>query len=163
MATNDGSPLKTLLLVAVIATAAAAIVSASWEFSRERIAANRRARLIDNLNSVLDADLAGRNLNPMALSATDPDLLGQEGPVDVFVPMQGDQAVAAIFGTVAPHGYNAPIHLLIGISAASGQIMGVRVVSHRETPGLGDQIEIRKSNWILQFDGRTIESPDTAG
>ena len=160
---SEGSGVKTILLVAIIATAAATLVSASWEFSRDRIAANRRAELLENLYSVLDPALKGRDLNPVALTALDPELLGSDEPVEVFVPMAGSEPAAVIFASVAPHGYNAPIYLLVGIDPATSAITGVRVISHRETPGLGDQIEIRKSDWIRQFDGKSLVNPDSAG
>src|SRR5690606_19926340 len=53
------------------------------------------------------------------------------------------------------------IRLLVGISA-DGILTGVRVLSHRETPGLGDPIELRKSPWILQFDGKRLDDPPEA-
>jgi len=112
---------------------------------------------------VLDPSLVGRDLNPVLISVTDAALLGSDDPIDVFVPMDGERPVAAIFTTVAPHGYNAPIYLLVGISAETSSITGVRVVSHRETPGLGDLIELRKSNWILQFNGTSLTMPNAAG
>ena len=160
---TGGSLLRTIVLVALIATAATALVSTSWEFSRDRIAANRRARLLENLNSVLDPSLVGRDLDPVLVTATDEALLGSDEPIDVFIPMDGRTPVAAIFATVAPHGYNAPIYLLVGIATEGSRITGVRVVSHRETPGLGDLIELRKSPWILQFNDKSLTSPDAAG
>jgi electron transport complex protein RnfG len=156
---TEGKPVVTVLLVGVIATAAAALVTASWEFSHERIAANERALLLASLSSVLDPALLERDLDPVLISIEDEPLLGSDDPVDVFLPVDGTQPQAAVFASVAPDGYNAPIHLLIGIDIASGAITGVRVVSHRETPGLGDLIEIAKSNWILQFDGKTVDNP----
>jgi Na+-translocating ferredoxin:NAD+ oxidoreductase subunit G len=66
-----------------------------------------------------------------------------------------------LFASVAPHGYNAAINLLIGVSAA-GAITGVRAVRHRETSGLGDAIEAAKSDWIEQFNGKTLANPDAA-
>jgi len=158
----EGRPLATLLLVAAIATAAALLVTASWEFSRERIAANERARLIASLSSVLDPSLLDRDLDPVLLTVEDETLLGTDEPVEVFVPVDGTTPLAAIFASVAPDGYNAPIELLIGIDIESGRITGVRVVGHRETPGLGDLIEIRKSAWILQFDGKSVDDPPAA-
>jgi electron transport complex protein RnfG len=156
---TDGKPIATVALVAAIATAAALLVTASWEFSHERIQANERARLLSSLSSVLDQDLLDRDLEPVLISAHDPALLGSDEPIDVFVPVDGTDPLAAIFTSVAPDGYNAPIELLIGISIPSGRITGVRVVSHRETPGLGDLIDIRKSDWILQFEGTTVNDP----
>ncbi len=73
-----------------------------------------------------------------------------------------EQTFEAIFASIAPEGYNAPIQLLIGIDPR-GEITGVRAVSHRETPGLGDEIDIAKSNWIKQFDGKSLGDPPIAG
>jgi electron transport complex protein RnfG len=159
---TEGKPVMTIFVVAIVATAAAMLVTGSWEFSRDRIEANRRAQLLESLSSVLDPGLVGLNLDPVQIAAQDP-LLGSDDPIDVFVPVQGTQPLAAIFASVAPDGYNAPISLLIGISIASGEISGVRVIGHRETPGLGDLIEVRKSDWILQFDGKSIDNPATPG
>jgi electron transport complex protein RnfG len=155
MAKADGGPIRTLILVGLVAAAAAFIVSASHEFSRERIAANQRARLLANLNSVLDPNLRSHDLSTVRLDVTDPTLLGSSTPVDVFVATENGQPVATIFASVAPHGYNAKIDLLIGISTAA-TVTGVRTVAHRETPGLGDGIEIAKGNWITQFNGLSL-------
>ena len=159
---TDGKPLATVLLVAAIATVASVLVTASWEFSRERIEANHRARLLASLSSVLDASLVGRDLDPILITVDDPSL-GSDDPIDVFIPVDGTRPLAAIFASVAPDGYNAPIDLLVGIDVTTGIVTGVRVVGHRETPGLGDLIDIRKSNWILQFNGTSARSPAASG
>jgi electron transport complex protein RnfG len=158
MANADGGPIRTLLLVGVVAAAAAFAVSASYEFSKDRIAANRRARLIASLNSVLDPALRERDLATVRIEVTDKELLGGNGPVDVYVAEDAGQPVAAVFATAETEGYNSTIHLLIGVSR-DGVLTGVRAVSHRETPGLGDAIDIRKSKWITKFDGKSLASP----
>ena len=68
------------------------------------------------------------------------------------------EPVAALFVVSARDGYAGPIRILIGVSMA-GTITGVRILEHRETPGLGDRIEITKSDWLLQFDGRSLLDP----
>jgi electron transport complex protein RnfG len=108
---------------------------------------------------VLDASLLEQDLDPVLISALDEELLGSDEAIDVFVPVDGDTPLAAIFASIAPDGYNAPIALLVGLEVPSGRITGVRVVSHRETPGLGDQIDIDKSRWILQFNGKAVDDP----
>jgi Na+-translocating ferredoxin:NAD+ oxidoreductase subunit G len=158
MADAEGGPIRTLLLVGVVAAAAAFMVSASHEFSKDRIAANERARLIASLNSVLDPSIRHHDLRTVRLSATDPELLGDDDPIDVYVAIDAGEPVAAIFAATSTDGYNAAIRLLIGVSA-SGAVTGVRAVGHRETPGLGDAIDIAKSGWLLQFDGSTLEMP----
>jgi electron transport complex protein RnfG len=73
-----------------------------------------------------------------------------------------DTPVAVVLEATAPDGYSGQIKLLIGITAA-GKLSGVRVVSHKETPGLGDYIELAKSKWILLFDGKSLTAPNDGG
>jgi electron transport complex protein RnfG len=153
---RKGSLALTLLAGAAVVAIAAAIVRASHDFSKDRIAANERARLAQRLNSVLDAAIRGHDLRTVRLAVDDP-LLG-DGPVDVFVALDADRPAAAIFASVAPHGYNAEIRTLIGVSPA-GTVTGVRAVSHRETPGLGDAIDVAKGPWITRFDGTSLAMP----
>lgn len=158
MATREGNPLVTVLLVGLVAAGAALIVSASHELSKDRIAANQRARLLESLNSVLAPDLRERDLTTTRLSITDSELFGSGAPIDVFIAIEGALPVAAVFASIAPDGYNAPIRLLIGVSSTA-TVTGVRVVGHRETPGLGDAIDVAKSAWILRFDGTSLQNP----
>jgi H+/Na+-translocating ferredoxin:NAD+ oxidoreductase subunit G len=153
-----GNALLTVVAVAIFAAAGAYLIGASNDFSKDRIAANQRARLIARLNSVLDPSLRSHDLRTVRLAAADRDLLGSAAPVDVFVAFDAGEPVAAVFAAVAPDGYNAPIRLLIGVSS-SATLTGVRPVSHRETAGLGDRIEPAKSDWILRFTGASLDRP----
>jgi electron transport complex protein RnfG len=75
----------------------------------------------------------------------------------VYLAKKEGRVTAVSFKFVAPDGYAGPIHLVMGI-ASSGEILGVRVISHTETPGLGDKIEITKSKWVLSFDGKSLDN-----
>jgi len=75
-----------------------------------------------------------------------------------YLARRDDRIAAAIFEATANEGYGGKIRLLIGV-AADGTVLGVRVVSHKETPGLGDYIELAKSAWITQFDGKSLANP----
>jgi electron transport complex protein RnfG len=77
---------------------------------------------------------------------------------DFYTASKAGRPVAVVIETTAPDGYAGEIKLLVGI-LADGKLSGVRVVSHRETPGLGDYIEIKKSRWIRQFEGKSLLSP----
>jgi electron transport complex protein RnfG len=158
MASAEGSWALTAVAAAALAAAAFYAVHAAYDWSDERIAANERARVVARLNSVLEPALRGRDLTTTLLAITDPDLLGSEEPVDVFVLTDRGAPMATVFATVAPHGYNAAIDLLVGV-APIGTVTGVRVVRHRETQGLGDAIDIAKSDWMLQFDSKALTSP----
>jgi electron transport complex protein RnfG len=157
MAVAEGSVVRTLVVTLVIVVAAAALVVGSYELSKERIAANERAQLVASLNSVLDPALGDTDLNPVLISARD-ELLGSAEPIDVFIIMREGRPAATVFATIAPDGYNAEIQLLVGISPDE-RVTGVRAVRHRETPGLGDGIETAKSDWIKQFDGKSLADP----
>src|SRR5262245_53263260 len=101
---REGSAIGTLLVVGVVAAAAAALVSTSHDFSRERIAANERARLVTALSRVLAPQLRDRDLVTARLAIADP-LLGSEEPVDVFVmSSSAGEDVAVVFAAVAPQG-----------------------------------------------------------
>jgi electron transport complex protein RnfG len=60
-----------------------------------------------------------------------------------------------VIETIAPNGYSGNIYILVGV-LPNGHISGVRVLKHRETPGLGDKIELRKADWILSFNGKNL-------
>ena len=78
----------------------------------------------------------------------------------MFYRGRKDGEVSGIaFQVIAPDGYSGNIHLVIGIDI-DGTVTGVRVTSHRETPGLGDYIERAKSSWIEQFVGKSLTNPE---
>lgn len=80
-------------------------------------------------------------------------------PVTAWVARRNKRPIGLIMPVVAPDGYSGNIHLLVGMNL-HGEVMGVRVTSHRETPGLGDRIETKKSDWIHSFTGRSIRDPE---
>ena len=158
MVSASGKWLGTALAVAACAAAALYIARAAYDWTDDRIAANERARVVARLNSVLEPALRGRDLTTTLLGVSDAELLGSSTPVDVFVLTDRGAPMATVFATVAPHGYNASIGLLVGVSPL-GTVTGVRAVRHRETQGLGDAIDTAKSDWMLQFDGKALGAP----
>ena len=68
------------------------------------------------------------------------------------------EPVAALFRTVAKDGYSGSIHLLVGVKT-NGELLGVRALAHKETPGLGDEINLSRSDWILGFNQRSLDNP----
>ena len=92
---------------------------------------------------------------------TDPDLLGSDKPLPVYRVRMGSDPVAAVITAVAPNGFSGKIRMLVSINGR-GQLLGVRVTSHSETPGLGDAIEADKSDWILGFVGLSTADPLTS-
>ncbi len=75
----------------------------------------------------------------------------------VYLAKKSGKVTAVCFKFTAPDGYSGAINMIMGIDR-DGAILGVRVLSHKETPGLGDKIEVAKSNWILNFVGRSLDN-----
>lgn len=82
-------------------------------------------------------------------------LLGNQEPIDIHIAKINNKTAAIILEAVAPDGYSGNIKLLIGIRA-DGTLSGVRVLSHKETPGLGDYIDVTRGNWIKSFDNESL-------
>lgn len=75
----------------------------------------------------------------------------------VYLAKKSGKVTAVCFKFIAPDGYSGAINMIMGVDR-DGNILGVRVLSHKETPGLGDKIEVAKSYWILNFNGRSLEN-----
>lgn len=71
---------------------------------------------------------------------------------------QGERVIGVILPATARDGYSGDIRALVGVRS-DGSIAGVRVVAHKETPGLGDKVDLRKSRWILGFNDRSLQNP----
>jgi electron transport complex protein RnfG len=134
------------------------LVALTFTGTKARIAANEEAALLENLNALVPADRYDNSLIEDTLHIVAPVSLGTRQPVTVYRAYRDQQPVALLATPVAPNGYSGPIKLLVGVYA-DGALAGVRVLNHRETPGLGDAIEIERSDWIRAFEGKTLSNP----
>lgn len=146
---------RVLTLFTVLGTAGVAMTHA---LTKERVAENDRLMVQQSLDSLVPPSQRDNDIVSDTLLVTDPQMLGSDKPLKVHRARWRGQPVAAVFEVIAPDGYSGSIKLLVAI-AEDGVIAGVRVISHRETPGLGDYIEVERSNWILGFDGRSLSNP----
>lgn len=108
------------------------------------------------LNQVIPADLYDNNLVKDTISVEPSPLLGNKKNIDVYRAKKNNQVIAVIIEAVAPDGYSGEIKTLVGIDQED-KILGVRVITHKETPGLGDYIEIDKSQWIKNFNLKSLD------
>jgi electron transport complex protein RnfG len=84
-------------------------------------------------------------------------LNGPNGEVTVYRARRAGRVEAVVF-KVSGNGYAGAIDCMMGIDR-DGHITGVRVIKHKETPGLGDKIEPAKGRWIYDFDGKSLGNP----
>jgi len=148
-----------LAISALLGTGLLAVVN--WH-SKPFIAENERRQLLRSLSSVIPTESYTNDILQDSIEVLDPQLLGSHKPSIIYRARNEDGPVATALTVVAPNGYSGPIILLVGIDYA-GKITGVRVVKHRETPGLGDAIEIQRSSWIEHFTGKSKNNPNTKG
>ena len=158
----DHSVVKSGATLTAIAALCTAMVAFTHDVTDERIAANDRAWLEQSLRPALgDLEFDSSLTDSKATIPAPHDLPGSDDAV-VYRVYDGAMPVAALFAVTARDGYSGAIRLLVGIRA-DGTITGVRALSHRETPGLGDRIDSEKSDWIRQFAGRSLADPATSG
>jgi electron transport complex protein RnfG len=148
-------------VLAVTALCAAALVAFTERAARPQIEANTAAALRAELAVLVPADLHDQDLLADTVQLTAPALTGSDAAVTVYRAAHAGVPTAAAFEVVAPDGYAGAIRLLVAVTP-EGRVLGVRVISHRETPGLGDYIEARRSPWIRGFDGKALGEPPAA-
>jgi electron transport complex protein RnfG len=153
---------KTGLTLALIAAICTTLVAATYQATHERIAANEKALLEQSLQPALAGVFYDSGVSESRIVLQSPhELPGNESAVIYRVFAEGEP-VAALFAVTARDGFSGPIRILVGVEY-DGSVTGIRILQHRETPGLGDKIESRRSDWIFQFDGRSISDPPVTG
>jgi electron transport complex protein RnfG len=154
--------LKSGITLAAIAAVCTSLVAMTYQVTHERIAANEQAWLEQSLQPALAGLFFDSGVSESRVTIPAPhDLPGTPDAV-IYRVYSGDAPVAALFVVSARDGYAGAIRLLVGIDM-DGAVTGVKVLEHRETPGLGDRIESTKSDWVKQFDGRSLADPQTSG
>jgi len=148
-----------LSLFAVIGTG---LVATTFINTEQRIAENERLALLSSLHELVPAELHDNELDEDTLPIEDTGLLGSKKAVIAYQASKYGHPVAVIMAVTAPDGYNGDIKLLVAIDEF-GLLLGVRVITHRETPGLGDSIDRNRSNWIDSFNGYSLDNPGSLG
>ncbi len=155
------SMLKNSAVLGLFAVVTVGAVTLIQQATATRIEASARAAQVRALGEILPPGSYDNQLLDNSIAVQDA-LLGNRSPQPAYIALKGGQAVAVILQATAPDGYSGAIHLLVGIQA-DGRLAGVRVLQHRETPGLGDKIELAKSPWITTFVGKSLSDPNEAG
>ena len=144
-------------LLAIFAVAGTGLVAFTHQATADRIAANERNALLSSLHQMIPPDTIDNDIVNDTTVVSDHEHLGSDETL-VYLGRKQGEPVAAVFTSVVPDGYSGPIKLLVAVKE-DGSLGGVRVVSHKETPGLGDKIEVEKDDWIFSFDGKSLGDP----
>ena len=153
--------LKSGATLAIIATICTALVAATYTQTADRIAANEKTLLEQSLQPALANTFYDSSVSESRLVLDPPHgLPGTEAAI-IYRVYSGDEPVAALFVVTARDGFAGPIRILLGVNI-DGIVTGVRILQHRETPGFGDKIDARKSDWVHQFASRSLQDPPVA-
>ena len=146
-------------LLAAFAAVGSGLISGVYEQTKEPIAAAERAAEAKQLLEIFPRDSHDNELidDGFAVDAEDPLLALRERGTG-YRARRNNEVTGIILPATARDGYSGDIRLLVGIDRG-GAVAGVRILSHRETPGLGDKIELKKSDWVLSFDHKTLADP----
>jgi len=142
------------LILGLFAVVGIGAVTWVYNVSKAKIIENERAALIKQLSALLPEGSYDNNIVNDTLEWTEPDLAAG-GPLIIYRFRKNTLPVAVVIPTVAPDGYNGNIKLLVAITK-EGVVSAVRVVAHHETPGLGDKMELERSDWIDLFKGQSL-------
>lgn len=147
--------LRTSLVLFIFAVIGTAMMAYTYKATAPVIERSTQAEKLALINQVLPRALYDNDLLSSYRELPADDLLGTRKPSGLWLASKAGQPTGVVLEAVAPEGYSGNIALLIGIDA-QGVVTGVRVTQHKETPGLGDYIDLAKSPWILQFGGKTL-------
>ena len=152
------------ITLALFAALTVGLVTLTWIFTKQRIDEQIRQAEIKALEEILPLtttdgeQLYDNDILQTRIIIPASKQLGLRAEKQGYAAFKGQTPIAIIMPVTAPDGYSGAIHLLVGIHT-DGSLSGVRVTSHKETPGLGDAIEILKSGWIAVFSGKSLDNP----
>lgn len=143
-------------MLAAFSLATSIMIAFTYHKTAPIIEKNQHEFLMQSLAAVMPVDTYDNDLITDSFSINH-SLLSREDSV-IYPAFKNSKPAGAIITAIAANGYNGRIKIILGVNY-SGEIYAVRVVEHKETPGLGDPIEIKRSNWIEQFSGKSITKP----
>lgn len=154
---------KNSILLALFAVCTTALIAGTHLLTKDDIALQKRHAEEKALLQIIPRDLHDNSMLDDTVDVGPQDAgLGLREEKSIYIARQGDSVTAVIIPVVAPDGYTGDIELIVGVNK-DGTIAGVRALAQRETPGLGDKVDIKKSDWVLSFNGRSLTNPTLEG
>ena len=162
--THSSAMKKASISLAIFAFISVFFVAMTDHLTADRIAENQEKLLLRALNEIAPNDSYDNDLiaSKAILNQAGSGFIGD---TPVYLATKSGKPATAIFEVTTNKGYSGAITMLVGIDAMKKTVSGVRVVKHKETPGLGDKMEIpktppNKTPWVLDFDGKSLKNPE---
>jgi Na+-translocating ferredoxin:NAD+ oxidoreductase subunit G len=153
---------KQLLALLLFAAVAIAVLGIAAKLTAGKIARNERAWFEAQINALVPHELFDNDLLTDKTTVIAAAALGTRNRVAVYRARRNGKPTAAIINSVAPDGYGGPIELLVAVNYA-GEVLGVQVLSHHETPGMGNDFELPGATWLDAFRGHSLHQPESPG
>lgn len=151
------------IILGLFAIVTTGLVVATANLTKDKIAEEKQNALKRSLFEVMPKERVDNDLLGNTIDLPAHGLLGTSEAQLAYIAQKQEQPAGIIMQVVAPEGYGGSINLLVGISS-DGSLTGVRVIPpHFETPGLGDSIDVQKSDWIKSFNGKSLTNLDEKG
>ena len=142
----------------LFAAITAGAIAITQVLTQERIEQQEAQARYKALREVIPEDSYTNTLGTDTIALPDNEELGIEAGDEAYLARKDNRVTGVLLPVTAPDGYSGDIDLILGIDR-EGELTGVRVTQHAETPGLGDAIEASKSDWILDFKSRSLDNP----
>ena len=150
------------IVLSLFAITGTFFVSFTYDNTIDRINENKRHAILKAFHVLISPKVYDNDIFNDIIQIQNKNLLGSKNSIAIYRARKENKPVAVIISSVAPDGYNGNIELLVAINY-DGNLAGVRVVGHKETPGLGDAIEESRSDWITKFEKKSLTNPDKKG
>lgn len=155
---------KNGLILAIFAMLTSGLIALTYFATHEQIALQQQAKLQGILNAIIAPGSYDNAISNNCINVTSSEYLGSKEPQRIYRAFNNNLPVGVAIETTAPDGYSGKIQLVVGLTDdTQGNVIisGVRVLDHKETPGLGDKIDLRVNDWILSFT-QVLFSPETS-
>ena len=149
--------LKTISIISLLGLIFAISLSITFEKSNPIIEQNKIKFKTKLLNEVLDGLDYDNDLIGTYIRIKPNELLKNKTEIYAYLAKKNNILQAVLIESIAPDGYSGEINILTAIRS-DGEIIGIRIIDHKETPGLGDYIDQKKSSWISNFNGMSLHN-----
>lgn len=151
---------KNSLILGAFAAATAALIAFTFDHTQARISASEKRAAQRALFEIVPQQRHNNDMlaSTITIPPSQAQALGLGTSADIHLARQNGELVAFVIPAIAPDGYSGDIKMIVGVNV-DGSVAGVRVLSHKETPGLGDKVDLNKSRWILTFESKSLADP----
>lgn len=149
------------IILAAVGLITTACIAVTFQGTKDIIAEQERLAQAKALLEIVPDSAHDNDMLASQIALPNYQAIGLHQAENGYLAKWHDEVIAVLLPVIARDGYSGDIRMLVGINR-DGSIVGVRALSHHETPGLGDKIELKKSDWILGFNGKSLTNPQPA-